>query len=292
MVEKVDILFMDQWINPNENILRMRLTEVKYAEEFLKYGRVKFNSPESWVDYARKYGDGRGDFYEGTLAFCNMYDISKIKELHNKYNDCTSLSNNYRILKPVIYKDRILYKDERSMRLPCFCLYLLKLDDFPVPTKIGEQELNITIDGSYFKDFVDNQTQEQVESKTEAEQPALIVINDFDTFKSRMIEALISIGLNENDILMSYATYFDFDKYGYSGWYDFQQIYPKELFIKNERFSQQKEGRIIIKTRNEKILQRLDKPIDLGCMEDIALIHKGYYPDGMIIKIKATIFEE
>jgi hypothetical protein len=40
------------------------------------------------------------------------------------------------------------------------------------------------------------------------------------------------------------------------------------------------------------VLQCLENPIDLGCMEDIASIYKGYYPEGITIELKTTIFEK
>ncbi len=283
---------MDSWANPNENVIRMRITEAGYAEEFIKYGRIKFNTPQSWVDYAKKHGEGRGDYYEGTLAFCNMYDITRLCELNCKYNSHNILSIHTRPLERNIYKERLLFKDERSMKLPCYCLYVLKVNAFSAPSGIGEQMLTTNIDGSYFRDFVDNQTVEQVKREPKDKQPALIVINDFGSFRSRLIKKLKSIGVSENDILVQYVAYFDFEKYGDTGWYDFQQPYPKELFIKSKRFEKQSEGRIVISTKDPKVLQCLENPIDLGCMEDIASIRKGYYPEGITIELKTTIFEK
>lgn len=283
---------MGDWINPNENVLRIRMTEARFADDFIKYGRIKFSTPQSWIDYSKKHGDGRGDFYEGTLAFCHMYDIEEIVELDKKYDSDNILSANKRPLAKSLYNTRLLYKDERALSLPCYCLYILRIDAFSNPKGIGKQKLTASIDGSYFRDFVDNQTVSQVEARPEGQKPALIIISDFGSFKKRLIETLSGIGVSESDILIQYVAYFDFDKYGDNGWYDFQQQYPKELFIKNKRFDKQSEGRIIINNRKPEVLQRLQETIDLGCMDDIASVYKGYFPDGITIELSATVFQQ
>lgn len=283
---------MGSWINPNENVLRICLTKASYADNFIKYGRIKFNTPQKWADYAKDHGDGRDDCYEGTLAFCHFLDVEKIVELNNKYSSSNILNVNNRPIERLLFKERILYKDKRSMCLPCYCLYLLKVDAFSTPNGTGVQILTTSIDGSYFRDFVDNQTKEQVERMPEDDQPSVIVISDFDAFKGKLIKELDNMGVCENDILVQYSAYFDFDKYGATGWYDFQQQYPKELFIKNKRFEKQSEGRIVIKTGDPNVLQRLEDTIDLGDMNDIASVFKGYYPDGLEVKVKAAVLEK
>ncbi|WP_312046567.1 hypothetical protein [Anaerotignum sp.] len=280
---------MGNWINPNDNILRMRLTEAQYAESFIEHGTVKFNIPDFWVNYAEQFGDGRGDFYEGTLAFCHYLDSNTKRELSGIYSTTKPLNPKARNLLKKKYKQRILFKDKRTMQLPCLCLYILKVDAFDSPQNAGEQILKTTIPGSYFRDFVDNKPTEYVEKQPLEKQPALIIIKDFDLFKKRMIKALMDIGVNENEIIIGYVRYYDFEKYGCEGWYDFGQAFPKELFVKNSRFSDQKEGRVIVNTRNKEVLERLKKPINLGNMSDISQICKGYYPDGIDIKVTATV---
>ena len=41
------------WQFPNNILSAFRCTEVQYANEFLKNGSIKFNSPNNWVKYAK-----------------------------------------------------------------------------------------------------------------------------------------------------------------------------------------------------------------------------------------------
>ena len=72
---------MGEWARPNDFFVACRLTSSKYADSFLDTGSIKFNTPQSWIDYSKKYGDGRGDGYEGTLVFCKtfLHNIAKKK---------------------------------------------------------------------------------------------------------------------------------------------------------------------------------------------------------------------
>lgn len=168
----------------------------------------------------------------------------------------------------------------------------MKITSFTPPPKAGKQRLRTSIPGSYFKDFVDNKSEDEVSKLPQPEQPALIVIENFEAFLSRLKKKLFSLGIQENEILVSYTSYFDFEKYGQTGWYDFQQKYPKELFVKNSRFIDQSEGRIIINTKKPDVIEALSKPIDLGNMSDIAQLIPGYYPEGIDIELTASIISE
>ena len=280
---------MNTWANPNHNILRIRLTEKKYADAFMKRGCIKFNTPESWEKYEKANGAGRGDAYEGTLGFCHYLDIKKASELDKKYSLSTNSKTHSREVIKKKYNQRILFKDKRSMNLPCFCLYMIKVDSFFPPKKAGVRYLKMSIPGSYFKDFVDNKTEDEIKKLPKESQPALIVINDFEKFITRLKKKLYNLGVQENEILIDYIKYLNFEKYGSNGWIDFGTEFPKELFIKNLRFENQREGRIIVNTNKKNILDTLSKPIDLGAMSDIATMVSGYYPEGLEAQVKALI---
>lgn len=88
-------------------------------------------------------------------------------------------------------------------------------------------------------------------------------------------------------------SYFDFEAYGNDGWMNFGQKYPYELLIKNTSFKEQSEARIIIITKKSEIIKRLiDAPIELGCMKDIAQVHKGYLHGGIKVEMTIDIHEE
>lgn len=74
---------------------------------------------------------------------------------------------------------------------------------------------------------------------------------------------------------------------------DFSQKYPKELLVKNKRFAEQSEARVIIKTVKTEVIERLySEPIELGCMKDIAQVHKGYLHEGMKVEMTVDVYDE
>lgn len=269
------------WANPNDFSVVFRCTCVKFADEFIQKGSIKFNTPSSWVQYAIEKGEGRGDRLEGTIAMFHYLDLDRMIELNQKYMSCLSLIR-------VPYHQTIYLKNEYSLGLPCYCLYIMKNSLFECPNKEGKHRLSADIPASYFRDFMDNLTPEKVEKLSYEEKPALIIINDFAKFKERLMNKLLDIGLDESEIIISSVTYINFERYGEDGWWDFGQVFPKELLIKNKRFENQSEARIIINSDKEYIKDFLyNNPIELGPMFDIATIHKGYLYGG--IRVEGTI---
>lgn len=282
----------NQWGNPNSSIFRIRIMEKKYAESFLKQGNILLGTPQSWVSYAEKYGEGRGDRLEGTLFFCDIHNMNKIVEMNNKYNSTHLLFERKGCVKPQIINHRVVFKDKRTMKLPCYCFYVIKVGDFELPKSTGKCELEVKIDGSYFKDFVDNKSYDEICKLPDEKKPVLIIISDFEKFKIRLVNALNNIGIKEKDILLEYIRYVDFNKLGDDGYIDILRSFPYELFVKDKRFEKQREGRFIVKTTDEVILEKLKYPIELGNLEDIASIHYGYYPEGITIKLDVNIEEK
>lgn len=284
---------MGGWAEPNHFTAVFRLTSSKYADDFLDKGSIKFNTPQSWIDYSKKYGDGRGDGLEGTLAFCGIFDVERFSELKGKYSATDFLNPNTRPL--LIENDgaRLLLKDRRSLELPCFYVYILKHSLFTCPDSSGKHRVSANIPPSYFRDFSDNYLPEDVEALKLEDQPALIIISDFEAFKNRLYTALRMIGLDDVEIILGNVSYFDFAAYGAEGWMDFQQKYPNELLVKNIRFAEQSEARVIIKTAKKDIIKRLhDAPIELGSMRDIAQVHKSYLHGGMRIEMTVEVYEK
>src|SRR5690625_6076126 len=130
---------MGEWAKPNDFSIVCRLTSSKYADSFLDTGSIKFNTPQSWIDYSKTYGDGRGDVYEGTLAFCGSLDVERISELIGKYESGCVLNPNSRPLLKEVSGERLFLKDERSLKLPCFCVYIIKNSLF---SRLYSQENN------------------------------------------------------------------------------------------------------------------------------------------------------
>lgn len=78
-------------------------------------------------------------------------------------------------------------------------------------------------------------------------------------------------------------------KYDESGWWDFGQKSPLELAIKHSRFENQSEARIIINTDNEEIKRKLEKPIEIGSLEDIATVSNKYFHEGIAVEITVDV---
>ena len=270
------------WGNPDAFSMVLRCTKMRYARTFLNCGQIKFSTPSSWVEYEEKYGDGRGDRLEGTMATFNIWDFENSLPILRKYSHYTDL------LK-IQNGNRIYLKRRRDMHLPCFCLYYLKNSMFICPKEPGIQKLKTSIPYSYFRDLADNMSPEEVQKLPEDERPVLIVIEDYPEFKRRLVHKLIEIGLLDREIIETKVSYFDFDQYGEFGWWDFGQKSPMELAVKHIRFKDQNEGRFIINTDNQRILQLLDKPIEIGPLDDICILCDHYLYDGMDIVMTAKV---
>ena len=271
----------DGWVNPFETLFFLRCTSVKYAKDFIEKGSVKFGTPKAWEEAALKsHIIGRGDPYEGTIAFAHSMDIEHILELNIKYPNTDRL----------YYNNRTLFKRVRSMNLPCFCMYGLNIDQFNTPKQDGWQKVKAEIPASYFFDFVDNKTVEEVFNLPEEDKPAVIVINNPSEFRKRVENYLISIGCDKNEIMFNYVNYMNFDKYGEDGWFDFSQIEPKELFIKSDSFSSQKEVRIVVNTDKKDVLEKLNSPQEIGSMKDIATVLENFFKDGIKVETKVNSF--
>ncbi|KAB0444481.1 hypothetical protein [Lysinibacillus fusiformis] len=270
------------WAKPEDFLLVFRCTTQKYAENFLKKGEIKFGTPESWVNYAFEKGDGRGDKLEGTLATCDVFDIERLNELNQKYKKYPDL-----VRMPM--ENRVYLKKEEDMRLPCFCFYILKQGMFECPKEEGKHKLTTTVPASYFRDFVDNMEIQEIAKLSDEDKPAVVFIWDYKKFEQRIINALIAIGVKREEIIITRVSYFDFNKYGESGWWDFGQKPPIQLTIKHNRFEDQSEARIIINTDNERIKQILLKPIEIGSLEDIAQVSNTYLHEGVYVELEAYL---
>ncbi|QSX06670.1 hypothetical protein JYG23_04235 [Sedimentibacter sp. zth1] len=270
------------WKSPENFSLVFRCTTVEYADSFVDLGEIKFNTPKSWQDYAKEYGDGRGDEFEGTMATCKINDITKLAELINKYKK-------YKDLETYMVKDRCCLKRKKDMHLPCFCFYILKHNMFECPGEDGVHKLTTKIPASYFRDFTDDMEFSKVDELEERKRPAVVCIKDYIEFEKRLLIALLSLGVKRDEIIIGRINYIDYEKYGENSWWDFGQTPPKQLLIKPKHFKQQNEARIIINTKNNEIKKILDKPIKIGPLNDIANVIKKYFYNGMKIEMNSNI---
>lgn len=265
------------WGNPNVVLLTLRCMEKRFSENFIKYGRLKFNTPKVWEEWLKK---GRGDTYEGTLAFCSKKNPSQCDVLSKKYPSAYRYETD----------GRVLLKDQRDMNLPCLCFFTLKQKNFKVPTREGFQKLSTTIEGRYFQDCADNMTEDEIAALPEKNKPSMVVIQDFDEFLRRLKKELVKRGLNEDQIIVRHISYIDFSMFGTDEeWRDFNRSAPEELFVKSEEFSYQNELRILINTDDPNQLKIFEDTIDIGNLADIARETEGYHKEGITVECKVNI---
>lgn len=269
------------WARPDQFWLTLRCTEVRYANSFIENGSIKFNTPESWAEKECVRGVGRGDKLEGTMALFNRDDIKHVKEFNQKYEKLIGTE-----LIRINEGERIYLKNKRSMNLPCYCFYIMKNSLFECPEKEGDCSLQSNIAKTYFRDFTDNLSSEDVEKLDDMDKPAVIIIERYSEFVNRIKKALFKIGVKEEEIIISRVDYHDFKLKDKNAWIDFRQRVPYELLFKDNRFEDQSEARIIINTNNEKIKEYLkNNTINIGPTDDIATIKKGYFYEGLKVKI-------
>lgn len=263
------------WQKTNDLILVIKCTKSEFAHKFVDLGQIKFSTPKSWEQYGKK---GRGDIYEGTLAFTSKFFPEQYNQIAPKYsNTCT-----YEL------PNRILIKNRFDMKLPCVCFYGLKNGAFPEPSHEGKVRLSTSIGSKYFQDFADNATPEEISALPDKDKPAVVVIKDWQEFMNRLITKLISLGIPKDSIIISPINYYDFTPYDTDDSYlDFNTTPPYELFIKSKAdFGYQNELRIVINSHNPDILRQFDSPIEIGNLSDIANVADHYLSDG--IEITAT----
>jgi len=266
--------------------MAMRCTSQQYAKSLVERGCIKFNTPQSWVDYEKKHGKGRGDLFEGTFASCYHGDLDRIKKI----------AKQYRVPSGGIYTEvvgpRLYYKRHSSMNLPAFCLYILKEDAFEYEPIPGWQDIKTTIPGSYFKDFVDNMTETEVKALPEQDQPAIVVFSSFEDLKNRIIQKLLTLGIKRNEILEHPVQYYDYNQYGPDGWFELPFDPPGELAIKSKTFENQSELRFVINSKNKRAMDYLrNNVIEIGPLNDIAQVVCGYFPDGIAVSMRAYLEE-
>ena len=272
-----------QWDKPDNFFMTFRCMKQKYGRPFFEKGQIKFSTPRSWVEYAKKYGDGRGDQLEGTLATFDIRDIEHAIPILQKYNSA------YNDIEPFRTNSRCYLKKQSDMDLPCLCMYYLMYRMFPCPDKPGMHELQCDIPATYFRDFADNQTPEAIEKTPTEDRPCVVIIRDYPEFKRRVIKTLLQLGISREEIIETKVSYFDFEQYGENGWWDFGQKPPMELAIKHIRFAVQSEGRFIINTKNPEIHKMLRDPVEIGPLTDISQYCDQYFYDGIQVVMHADI---
>lgn len=247
------------------------VTKQKYAKDFLEFGKLKFGKPQEWIDAWEKEGSGRGDLLEGSFASTTRLNYGQAnfyKLLRNNTIDIVDPRNGH-----------IHFQSKDVLNLPTCCFFGLNDNMFKTMSKgeDGNEYPSGKIKKSYFKDFAKNLDKTAYENCSEDEKPALIMISNPKEFRKRVETYFINNGVELSEIIYRPVEYVDKFK-------EFNIPYPApyELFTKDNKFLNQSEIRLVVNTKNEKFLKKLNESkgiVELGNMSDIASIEEYYFED-------------
>ncbi len=250
-------------------LMLFRCTTLNFAEKFLNTGNVRFATPKEWIDVFKKDGNGRGDLTEGTYAGLLKYN----KKTINLYRTMRN--------KPIINKLKngfVYFQSEDVLNLRTLCLFGLHNNMFN-DQSIAENHIMYPtgkVLKEYFDNFAKNVTKENYDSLAPEEKPVLLMINNPHLFFLRVKEFFKEFGLYDNEYIIYPVLY----RNKYENFIVDDE--PAELFLKDKVFEHQSEVRIVINSKREEIIQKLnlcDGIVNLGNMSDIASIHEYYFED-------------
>lgn len=261
----------------------LRSARYEYNKAFLEKGAIKFGTPQSWVDLGKKYGEGRGDIFEGMFVTFDKRDFNAAYTFGEKYN----IPDKDIIIDS--FENRIFYRRKQTMSLPTFCLYGIKYDIFDIIPQVGKQRICGVIPGEYFTAFSDIIDGSTAIIPTN-EKPSTVFISNFDLFKERVILKLMELGVSENEIICEPIHYYDADVYGDNYWFEISSSSPKELLWKRKKFENQSEIRLIVNSKNKSAMNILrNEIIEVGELTDIAQIATADFKNGLNIEMTIDI---
>ena len=141
----------------------------------------------------------------------------------------------------------------------------------------GRAHYKTRITQKYFSSFTDYKTREEYEKADPQQQPVVVFIKNPHAFFTRIREFLFSLGVKEEEIIISPVEYLD----------RYTRMVaavppPMELLLKDKAFEEQSEVRIIINstsTQYLKYMQEHNNTLAVGSLEDITEIYNYYFDD-------------
>ena len=245
-------------------VICIKLMEEKYCEDFMKRGIIHFSDPKVWRDNSICTGM-QLDEDEG--CFC----------VNDKMLDRLFEQNNRKFIK--IKKDNLYKYFSSNDLLVGTCFYSISKKDFKDTfTKYGR--LNVpskyfTVPYNYFKQFIISNS---TEYKT-------IMIVDFWKFIDLLTKKIMSMGVKRDEIYMSKVYYVN-----KTTTYLIKDNHPFEYFLKDSRFSEQSEFRVIICTKNKDFYSKLKKHnnnIEIGDISSFAKM-EDMYEDNLYFSIQGN----
>lgn len=261
---------------PHETKMFFRCTTLEYAEKFIKTGNIRFGLPKEWIDTYIKEGDGRGDLLEGCYGCLPEFNLAAA----NFYMGIRPNAETFRDKR----NDYLYFRSKNVLNMRTFCLFGLDRYDFKKVYSKREDKLvwQYRLPKQYFEDFSPI-TKDDYDSLPPNEKPVLLMISDPSEFVKRLRTALNKMDIRDEDWVIHPIGYSD-KKCKYLIGDDI----PAELFSKDTSFEYQKEIRAVIYGNRPSIIKKMNKCngiIDLGAMDDIAMIQE-YYFDDMVMQLE------
>lgn len=251
-------------LNPKRElpVIGIRIIDKEYADDFVSKGIIHFSCPSNWKD--RNVSSGHQlDVNEGCFCFSTENNDDALKECGRTF---------IKIEDGKTYR----YFSDSSKLFGC-CFYGIKKSDFKKSKmKYGVEvidTLDFKVERSYFDKFNEKDSKEQ----------SVIIIFDLPTFINRLCDALIEFGFKTNDIQIFPVYYVCKNIPFYC-----KEPFPFEYFLKDSKFGEQSEFRILINCNNETILNKFKEckcKITIGDISTIANI-QNYYNDDLYFSIQ------
>ena len=230
--------------------IMLRCMSREDAENFVKFGIVKFGTPRIWIDYCSKEGNNRiGDDLEGVFSRHSVIEMFSPRK--SDFVSC-QIKNGY-----------FNYWRLSSLDLPVVCFYGIGKRNIKVSgvkTLYHTQDIGY-VDVSYFKDFLNNSnfSLEEYNKVPKNEQKVIVFIKEPVKFVNLIKEKLGNKVLYDN---------VDYKNKKQS--FDVNLDYPLELFIKDNDYEPQSEFRIVL--TDSSIRQ-----VELGDLPDFCHIEEMYF---------------
>ncbi len=249
-----------------QTLMLFRCTKREWAEQFCK-GEIYLGSPREWIQIEEDGNKGQGDLLEGVFLSVPESDDSELVQRMKDRTDIESFSHN----------GFVFYRRKAVLDLRCLCLYGLNDNVFhkEVDTE-GRAHYRTNITRDYFSSFSHINSLEDYEHTEPGEQSVVIVISNPKSFFDRIRLFLLSLGIKEDEIIISPVSYID--RYQRT----LNQNTPTELLQKDKAFENQCEIRIIINSKNPQYLEYIrshKNKLHIGSIEDITEVYDYYFDD-------------
>ena len=244
----------------------------KYAKGFIEKGTLRFGCAKEWIDHANKYATGKGDIQEGVFAAYELDDLNGVLE---------GLKDNpgsHHIRLKSSHSDLVYLVNDKTISLPTYCFHTLRFGDFKMGCEEGKLFISVFLSPRYFQGMADGNSWLKENELPYEEQHVFVIIYNPEKFIDMIFDAITSIGIDRSNIIYKNVEYKNIDIP-----FAKQANHPNELFIKNEQFFDQREGRIVVNVDNEELITRCKQPISVGSLEDMCILYDHYHAGGLTL---------